>query len=166
MLCLQDAAVLARQKASVLIEAILQSHYKRTSLIQNYRSVITSFKSGKDSSSFNSNKRGLDDKFKTLGEKVSQLGKDVQPTDADCAAKVSSVQGVGLQELTLPVCLQVMDIQRKMVEVKTHLDESWYLAERVVKGSVTKQQYVEQNKKVEAKMERILQEISNIVQTM
>lgn len=92
--CLQDAAVLARQKASVLIESILQSHYKRTALIQSYRSVITSFKSGKDSASFNSNKRSLDDKFKTLGEKVSQLGKDLQLTDADSAAKVWD--GVGI----------------------------------------------------------------------
>lgn len=60
----------------------------------------------------------------------------------------------------------MLEIQKKMVELKTQLDESWYLAERVVKGNVTKQQYVEQNKKVEAKMERILQEIGNIVQTM
>lgn len=53
-----------------------------------------------------------------------------------------------------------------MSEVKAQLDETWILAERVVKGTVTKQQYVDQNKKVETRMEKILQEISAIVQTM
>ena len=53
-----------------------------------------------------------------------------------------------------------------MNEVKSSLDESWYLAERVVKGNMTKQQYVEQNKKVESKMEKIIQDISSIVQTL
>lgn len=53
-----------------------------------------------------------------------------------------------------------------MVEVKAHVDEGWYLAERVVKGSVAKQQYVEQNKKVETKMDKLLQEIGSIVQTL
>lgn len=57
-------------------------------------------------------------------------------------------------------------MQKKMGEVKTLLDESWYLAEKVVKGNVTKQQYVEQNKKMETKMEKLLQDISSIVQTM
>ena len=53
-----------------------------------------------------------------------------------------------------------------MLDVKGLLDESWYLAERVVKGSMTKQQYVEQNKKVELKMEKILQDITSIVQAL
>ena len=59
-----------------------------------------------------------------------------------------------------------MEVQKKMNEVKSSLDESWYLAERVVKGNMTKQQYVEQNKKVESKMEKIIQDISSIVQTL
>ena len=80
--------MLARQKASVLIDSILQSHYQRAALIQNYQSVITSFKSGKESGNFNSNKRSLDDKFKMLGDKVSQLCKDLQSSDADSTAKV------------------------------------------------------------------------------
>lgn len=53
-----------------------------------------------------------------------------------------------------------------MAEVKTQMDESWHLAERVVKGSLTKQQYVEQNKKVESKIDKVLQEINCIVQTL
>lgn len=52
------------------------------------------------------------------------------------------------------------------MEVKSLLDESWYLAEKVVKGNVSKAQYVEQNKKAEAKLEKVLQDIGNIVQTL
>ena len=85
---MQDAAVLARQQASVIIDSIKQAHFKRGSLIQKYRSVITNFKSSKDSGSSNSSKRSLDEEFKKLGEKVSQLAKDLQPTDMESAAKV------------------------------------------------------------------------------
>lgn len=85
----QDAAVLARQQASVIIDSILQAHFKRTSLISNYHSVIATFKSSKDSGSSNSSKRSLDEKFKVLGDKVTQLGKDLQPSDPESAAKVS-----------------------------------------------------------------------------
>ena len=50
--------------------------------------------------------------------------------------------------------------------MKTLLDESCFLAEKVVVGNVSKQQYVEQNKTVESKVEKLLQEISNVVQTL
>jgi hypothetical protein len=62
--------------------------------------------------------------------------------------------------------MQVQDIQKRMLDVKTQLDESLVLAERVVKGSLSKQEYVEQSKKVEGKMEKILLDINVIVQTM
>lgn len=53
-----------------------------------------------------------------------------------------------------------------MLEVKGLVDESWYLAEKVVKGSVTKQQYLEQSKKAESKMEKLMQDIESVVQTL
>ncbi len=62
--------------------------------------------------------------------------------------------------------MQVLDVQKKMSEVKALLDECWFLADRVVKGNVGKQQYVEQNKKVESKLEKMLQDISSIVMTL
>lgn len=80
---------MARQQASVIIDAIKQAHYKRDSLIQKYRSVIANFKSSKDSGSSNSSKRGLDEEFKKLGENVSQLVKELQSTDMESAAKVA-----------------------------------------------------------------------------
>lgn len=60
----------------------------------------------------------------------------------------------------------MVDVQKKMGEVKSHLDESWYLAEKVVKGNVSRPQYMEQNKKAEAKMEKLIQDIDAIVQTL
>ena len=59
-----------------------------------------------------------------------------------------------------------MEVQKKMSEVKGLLDEGWVLAERVVKGSMTKQQYVDQNKKVESKMEKLLQDITTVIQAL
>ena len=58
------------------------------------------------------------------------------------------------------------EIQKKMQEVKSLLDESLYLAEKVVKGNIPRPQYVDQNKKVEGKMEKLLQDVGSLVQTM
>ena len=80
---------MARQKASGVIDSILQCHYKRSALIQQYQSVIATFKSSKDSGSSNSSKRSLDEKFKSLGDKVSQFCKELQLSDAESTGKVS-----------------------------------------------------------------------------
>lgn len=53
-----------------------------------------------------------------------------------------------------------------MSEVKTLMEDSWYLADKVVKGSVTKQQYVDQSKKTDSKMEKLMQDVESLVQTL
>lgn len=57
-------------------------------------------------------------------------------------------------------------MQKKMDEIKKLLDESCILAEKVVAGNVSKQQYVDQNKIIENKVKKLEQDVSNIVQTM
>ena len=66
--------MLARQQASVIIESILQTHFKRAALVTNYQSVIAAFKSSQDSGGANSSKRSIDEKYKVLGDKVAQPG--------------------------------------------------------------------------------------------
>lgn len=85
---MQDAALLARQQASVLIDSILKAHDKRVALVSTYRSSISSFKNSSDTKTFKSTKKSLDDQFKAFGERVSQLAKELQPNDPDGAAKV------------------------------------------------------------------------------
>ncbi len=53
-----------------------------------------------------------------------------------------------------------------MAEVKTLLDNECYLAEKVVSGSLSKEQYIEQNKSSEVKIEKLLLDIKNIVQIL
>lgn len=57
-------------------------------------------------------------------------------------------------------------MQKKMDEIKKLLDESCILAEKVVAGNVSKQQYVDQNKIIENKVKKLEQDVSNVVQTM
>ena len=49
-----------------------------------------------------------------------------------------------------------------MSEVRRLLEESCFLAEKVVAGSLSKQNYVDQNKAAEGKVEKLLQDVDNL----
>ena len=84
----QDSALLAKQQARVLIDSILSAHDRRTALVDNYQTAITSYKTSKDSKTFKSTKKSLDDRYKASTEEVHSLVKDVQGLDGDANAKV------------------------------------------------------------------------------
>ena len=63
-------------------------------------------------------------------------------------------------------CEQVQDVQKKMAEVKSLVEECCLLAEKVVKESMKKPQYVEQSKAAEGKIDKILADVSAIMQTL
>ena len=65
------------------------------------------------------------------------------------------------------MCLfQVAEIQKKMSEVKGLIDESCQLAERLVGEKLSKQKYVEQEKSLTSRIDRLLGEINTTVQTL
>lgn len=53
-----------------------------------------------------------------------------------------------------------------MLEVKTLLDECCLLADKVVKETMKKQQYLDQSKAAEGKIEKILSDVAVIMQTL
>lgn len=61
---------------------------------------------------------------------------------------------------------KIQEVQKKMTEVSKFLEESCFLAEKVVSGSLSKQQYIDQNKMAGSQVDKLLQEISNIVHTL
>lgn len=63
-------------------------------------------------------------------------------------------------------CLQVAEIQKKMSEVKNLLDESCQLAERLVGEKLSKPKYMEQEKNVSSRIDRVMGEVNTIVQTL
>lgn len=62
--------------------------------------------------------------------------------------------------------LQVADIQKKMSEVKGLLEESCLLAEKLVSEKLAKQKYVEQEKSLQSRIDRLLVEVNTVVQTL
>ena len=73
------------------MDSILSAHDRRAALVPNYQTTITSFKSSKDTKSFKTTKRGLDDKYKAYTEQITSLIKQqLQAADPDRAAKVVS----------------------------------------------------------------------------
>lgn len=85
---LQDAALLARQQVSVIMDSILLAHDQRLALVSRYQDSITAYKQSKDARTFKSGKKTLDDKYKVYTEEVASLCKQLQGTDPDSNAKV------------------------------------------------------------------------------
>lgn len=85
---LQDASLLAKQKARVLIDSILEAHDRRTALVGSYQTAIATYKTSKDSKTFKTTKKSLDDRYKSSGEEVSSLVKELQGLDSEAIAKV------------------------------------------------------------------------------
>ena len=58
------------------------------------------------------------------------------------------------------------ELQKKSAELKTILEESCILAERVVSERIGKQQYLEQDKSNQQRINRLQQDIDSLVQTL
>ena len=84
----QDSAVLGKQQASVLIEAITNAVDKRSGLVGEYQEAIGAYKSTKDSKTFSSKRKSLGDRYQSLTEDISSRSKDLYPLDAEASAKV------------------------------------------------------------------------------
>ena len=84
----QDAALLAKQQARVLIDSILGAHDRRAALVGSYQTAITAYKTSKDIKTFKTTKKSLDDRYKASSEEVASIVKDVQGLDGDANAKV------------------------------------------------------------------------------
>ena len=62
--------------------------------------------------------------------------------------------------------VQITDIQKKMGEVKSILEESCLLAEKLVGEKLGKQKYIDQEKSLQSRIDRLLQEVNTAVQTL
>lgn len=143
----KDAALLAKQQASVLVESILQAHDRRSTLITGYQDAIATYKQSKDNKAFKASKRRLDEGYRSSTEDITSKSKELQGTDSEATAKVN-------------------ELQKKSAELKAILEESCILAERVVSERIGKQQYLEQDKSNQQRINRLQQDIDSLVQTL
>ncbi len=82
--------MLAKQQASVIIEAILSAHAHRTSLLPSYDSAITSLKTSEDTKAFKKSKKDLDTAFVGDTDKIAAQVKVLQAADPEAGSKVSA----------------------------------------------------------------------------
>ena len=88
----KDVVLLAKQKALVLVESILQAHDQRTALVSQYQDAIAGYKQNKDVKGYKNTKRSLDDRFRTYTENIDSLGKQLQEMDSEKSFKLSELQ--------------------------------------------------------------------------
>jgi len=141
----KDTALLAKQQALVLLESILQSHDKRTTLVTKYQDAIANYKQNKDVKSYKNTKRQLDERYRNYTDTINNLNKQLQGTDSERASKIS-------------------ELQKRAGELKREVDEGYLLADSVVNGSMGKQQYVERDRAIQSRLSRLQTEIDGIVQ--
>ena len=169
----QDVALLAKQKALVLMESILQAHDQRTALVSQYHDAIAGYKQSKEGKGYKNTKRSLDDRFRTYTENIDSLGKQLQEMDSEKSFKVGNINWwflvchppyIALSVTPLSLSLQLAELQKKSNELKHEVDESYQLAENLVVGGMSKQQYLERERSNQAHLNRLQNEIDTIVQ--
>ena len=72
----------------MLLESILQSHDKRTTLVTKYQDAIANYKQSKDVKSYKNTKRQLDERYRNYTDTINNLNKQLQGTDSERASKV------------------------------------------------------------------------------
>ena len=71
---------------------------------------------------------------------------------------------LALGVIPLSLSLQLAELQKKSNELKHEVDESYQLAENLVVGGMSKQQYLERERSNQAHLNRLQNEIDTIVQ--
>ena len=97
----QDSAVLTKQQASVLIDAITNAVDKRAGLCAEYQEAISAYKSSRDPKAFNNKRKSLGDRYQALTDDVSSRAKDLQSLDPEGNAKVGVVCHVAAECICL-----------------------------------------------------------------
>ena len=69
----------------MLLESILQSHDKRTTLVTKYQDAIANYKQSKDVKSYKNTKRQLDERYRNYTDTINNLNKQLQGTDSEHA---------------------------------------------------------------------------------
>ena len=78
-------------RVASLIEQIQSTHDKRSALYQSYDDAINKFKSSKDLSSFQAQRKKIDADHKSLTQQIANMQTKLKSENAEIAEKVGRV---------------------------------------------------------------------------
>lgn len=143
----KDAATESRMRIASLVEQAQATHDKRSALYQSYEDAVNKFKATKDATTFGVNRKKIDADHKTLTLQITSLQGKLKSEGSDAAEKLA-------------------ELQKLDGVVRDQIGLTAQLAEKLVGGRITKQQYLESEAAVRAKQQEACQKMDSIMTSL
>jgi len=143
----KDEASESRMRVASLIEQIQGIQDRRSALYQSYDDAINKFKSSKDATVFNTNRKKIDTDHKTLTQQISSL--------------LSKLKSEGTE-----ISDKVVELQQLDTQMKEQIGSAINYAERLLSNKLNKSQYLEHEVQINAKREELCTKMEALLSTL
>lgn len=139
----KDEAKESRMRVSSLIDEVQNIHDRRSALYQSYDDAINKFKSSKDLTAFQTNRKKIDADYKQLTQHIQNLQAQLKTEGSDVAEKVG-------------------ELQRLDGQYKEQIGLAITSAEKLVSGKLGRQQYLDAESATTTKYEEIYKKMESL----
>lgn len=143
----KDEAKESRLRVASMIEEVQSTQDRRSALYQSYDDAINKFKTTKDSAAFQASRKKVDADYKQLTTQIQTLYQQLKAEGADIAEKVA-------------------ELQRLDGQYKDQINLAITLAEKLVAGKTSRQQYLDSEAGINTKREDIYQKMEALRATL
>lgn len=143
----KDEASESRMRVASLIEQIQSTHDKRSALYQSYSDAINKFKSSKDGSSFQTQRKKIELDHKSLSQQIAGMQAKLKQENTEIADKVAQVQKLDNQ-------------------FRDQVNLTVTYAEKLVAGKMGKPQYLDYEATNDAKKDEIIQKMEDLLASL
>lgn len=143
----KDEAKESKMRVASLVEEVQSAQDKRSALYQSYDDAINRFKTSKDLNAFQVARKKVDTDYRQLTTQILTLQQQLKAEGTDAAEKVS-------------------ELQRLDSLYKDQINLAISLAEKLVAGKTTRQQYLDAEAGVTSKREDIYQKMEALRATL
>lgn len=139
----KDEAKESRMRVLSLVNEVINAHDRRSALYQLYDDAVNKFKSSKDLTAFQTNRKKNDSDYKQLSQQIQNLQSQLKTEGSDAAEKVG-------------------ELQRLDGQYKEQIGLAITSAEKLVAGKLGRQQYLEAEAATTSKCEDIYKKMESI----
>lgn len=143
----KDEAKESRLRVASLVEEVQSTQDRRSALYQSYDDAINRFKTSKDTAAFQASRKKVDADYKQLTTQIQNLYQQLKAEGTDIAEKVA-------------------ELQRLDGQYKDQINLAFGLAEKLVAGKVSRQQYLDSEAGITSKREDIYQKMEALRATL
>lgn len=143
----KDEASESRMRVASLIEEVQTVQDRRSALYQSYEDAINKYKASKDTTSFATNRKRINNDHMQISTQITGLQAKLKAEGADVVEKVG-------------------ELQRLDTQVREQINLGIQAAERLVAGKMSKQQYVDYEATVKSKRDEVLVKLDQLLTSL